>query len=234
MDNTNGTLSDPLIHQSYCNIVGNCTLPMGQSTLGLIYVNPEGYLGIPDPVRTAEQIRDVFSRMDMNDIETVALIGGGHAFGKAHGSCPLGPGNGPHITPNDPWPGLCGNNFPKDSVTSGLEGQWTTNPFKWDNEYFTQLINDKYTLIEGPGGKNQWKNDRNGYLMLTTDVALVNDDSFKEIVNDFANNIESLNKAFSEAWEKLVTSGGTWSKNKFCVNGDKLAYVEKDNKKAEL
>ena len=101
IDNTNGSLSDAIWDESHCNINGNCSAPMGASTLGLIYVNPTGYLGNPDPSITAPHVREIFGRMGMNDTETVALIGGGHAFGKSHGPCTEGAGDGPDVDPYD-------------------------------------------------------------------------------------------------------------------------------------
>ena len=134
-------------------------------------MNPQGVLGDPDPMKSAARIREVFGRMGMNDSETVALIGGGHAFGKAHGACPDGPGDAPNVDPDDPWAGNCGTGSGEDTFTSGFEGQWTTYPFQWDNEFFTQLYdyaNDEvnYTLITGDGDKYQWLNSDNGYMMV--------------------------------------------------------------------
>lgn len=140
-------------------------------------------MGLPQPLQSATHIREIFGRMDWNDRETVALIGGGHAFGKSHGACPNGPGPNPNEQPFNPWPGLCGTGNGNDTYTSGIEGQWTTNPLQWDNEYYQQLVNDEYLLQIGPGEKYQWENQKNGYMMMTTDLALVNDDnynSFKE------------------------------------------------------
>ena len=222
IDNTDGSLSDPLNDDSSCNIQGNCSEPLGSSTVGLIYVNPEGYLGNPDPARSAQQVREIFGRMGMDDLETVALIGGGHAFGKNHGACPNGPGDGPDVDPYNPWPGECGDNFPEDTYTSGIEGQWTTYPFQWDNEYFGLLAYDDYTLGTGSGGKYQWTNTRNGLTMLTTDVAFIYDDDYLDIVYRFAENIDDLNYYFANAWEKLVTAGGTWADNKHCVSASEL------------
>merc|ERR1719410_1177449 len=222
IDSSDGTESMPLIDNTTCPEPGNCQEPLGQSTIGLIYVNPEGVMGIPDPSLSAERIREIFGRMGMDDTETVALIGGGHAFGKCHGACPAGPGASPHEDPLNPWPGNCGTGMGEDTYTSGLEGQWTTNPLQWDNEYFTQLIDDDYNLTLGDGDKYQWENQRNGYLMLTTDLALVDDDDYRQIVASFAADIEVLNEAFSAAWAKLTTSGGVWATNKFCISGEEL------------
>ena len=237
VDSMDNTLSLPLDNHTQCvdssgnNIQGNCPEPLGASTVGLIYVNPEGIMGVPEPEPAAKRIREVFGRMGMNDTETVALIGGGHAFGKSHGACPDGAGPNPIDQPKNPWPGNCGDNFPEDTFTSGIEGQWTTDPLKWDNEYFTQLIEDgfNYTLITGDGGKNQWKNPNNGYMMLTTDIALIYDEVYYEIVEAFADDIELLNTAFSNAWEKLTTSGGVWADNKKCIDAAQL-FVDTTDK----
>jgi len=226
IDSSNGSLSHALhpdnISQACPNKQGNCPEPYGADTIGLIYVNPEGVMGNPDPAESAIRIREIFGRMGMNDTETVALIGGGHAFGKSHGACTNGSGPGPMEQPNDSWPGLCGTGKGPDTYTSGIEGQWTTDPLRWDNEYFTQLIHDNYTLNQGPGGKHQWENDRNGYLMLTTDLALIEDENYLQIVTTFANNITTLNIAFSRAWEKLVKSGGTWAATNHCIDAAEL------------
>eukprot|EP01083_Nonionella_stella_P120106 359613_1 len=223
IDSSDGTLSEPLITVfDDCPVDGNCSAPMGADTKGLIYVNPGGVMGDPDPQKSAPRIREVFGRMGMGDVETVALIGGGHAFGKAHGACPLGPGSSPEDDPTNPWPGNCGAGTGPDTFTSGFEGQWTTNPLTWDNEFFIQLIDDNYTLITGPGGKEQWENANNGYMMLTTDLALVYDDAYKAIVTNFANDISALNDAFAAAWEHLVTDGGAWSTQMKCIDASDL------------
>jgi len=218
VDDADGTASLPLTNTSACPVEGDCPLPMGASTLGLIYVNPEGVQAVPDPATSAERIRDVFGRMDMNDTETVALIGGGHAFGKAHGACPDGAGPGPEDQPNNPWPGLCSEGV----YTSGLEGQWTADPLSWDNEFFVQLLENNYTLITGDGDKQQWKNDANGLMMFTTDLALIYDADYKAIVKSYAEDLEVLNTAFAAAWAKLTTNGGKWAANKQCVDASEL------------
>ena len=137
----------------------NCSAPLGASTIGLIYVNPHGPMGQPDPAASAVQIREVFKRMSWNDRETVALIGGGHAFGKAHGACPGGPGASPAEQPAAPWAGTCGTGKGADATTSGFEGSWTTSPLRWDNEYFSYLLKyeQAWTRVTSPGGAVQWQ-----------------------------------------------------------------------------
>ena len=105
--------TDVLNIDESCNIQGNCSEPLGSSAVGLIYVNPEGFLDVPDPSRTIMQVRKIFGRMDMNELEAAALIGDGYAFGKSHGPCPLGDGPNPIEDQFNPCPGLCGNDFPQ-------------------------------------------------------------------------------------------------------------------------
>ncbi|GIL88360.1 hypothetical protein Vretifemale_16333 [Volvox reticuliferus] len=225
IDDADGTASLPLgpsLDQEMvapCSVNGDCEAPLGASTMSLIYVNPEGPMAVPDPEKSAPQIREVFARMSMNDSETVALIGGGHAFGKVHGACPTGPGPSPAEQPWNPWPGTCGNGTMKgkgnNTFTSGFEGPWTTNPIRWDNEYFQNLLEYDWEVHIGPGGHHQWrpvkKNSSDpsepvaNIMMLTTDVALLKDPSYLELVKLFATNQTALDIAFSHAWYKLVT-----------------------------
>ena len=226
MDDADGTKSAPLDDpEGDCSVQGNCSEPLGASTVGLIYVNPAGFLGDPVPSGSASQIRTVFGRMGMNDSETVSLIGGGHAFGKCHGACTLGPGDGPDVDAENPWPGNCGSGIAENTFTSGFEGAWTHTPLQWSNEYFQQLLYDNYSLWTGPGGNWQWENEQNGLMMLTTDLALVADDDYLQIVEDFAEDIDALNAAFAASWQKLVESGNAtqWADNKFCVDATTLA-----------
>eukprot|EP01134_Creolimax_fragrantissima_P000589 CFRG0589T1 len=202
LDDSNGTDSlqlGPSSEQeaiSDCEVNGQCKFPLGQTTIGLIYVNPEGPMASPDPKGSAVKIRDSFGRMGMNDRETVALIGGGHAFGKSHGACKSPP---------------CGSGAMKgkgpNTFTSGLEGPWTENPTKWDNTYFKTLLDLEWERYEGPGGRIQWKptKDEHSIQMFTTDIALIHDDAYLALVKEYANDMDSLNKDFSEAWYKLVT-----------------------------
>lgn len=200
-----------------CEVDGDCKSPLGPTTLQLIYVNPEGPMGKPDKAGSAPQIRDTFQRMAMNDTETVALVGGGHAFGKTHGSCDKGAGPSPLEDPANPYPGLCGP-FP-ERFTSGFEGPWTSNPINWDNEYFHNLLNYEWEVHTGPGGHKQWKSAEapkapnvqldgtQDLMMLTADLALVTDPEYKKIVETFAKDQAALDTAFSHAWYKLMTRG---------------------------
>ncbi|GIL55344.1 hypothetical protein Vafri_10884 [Volvox africanus] len=224
VDDADGTASLPLgpsLDQEMvapCSVNGECEAPLGASTMSLIYVNPEGPMAVPDPELSAPQIREVFGRMSMNDSETVALIGGGHAFGKVHGACPTGPGPSPAQQPWNPWPGTCGEGPMKgkgnNTFTSGFEGPWTTNPIRWDNEYFQNLLKYDWEVHVGPGGHHQWRpvnkdaSDPDpvaNIMMLTTDVALLKDPIYLELVKLFAANQTALDIAFSHAWYKLVT-----------------------------
>ena len=142
-----------------CPVDGNCSEPMGANVKGLIYVDPHGFMGKPIPEHSAPHIREVFARMSMNDSETVALIGGGHAFGKAHGACPTGPGPDPKAQPSDPWPGTCGSGLDKgkgpNTFTSGFELQWTPTPSKWSNFFFTTLATKEFELVKSPAGEKE-------------------------------------------------------------------------------
>ncbi|CAM9318548.1 unnamed protein product [Choristocarpus tenellus] len=206
---------------------GACEDPLGPTTLGLIYVNPAGPFGNSDPVGSAADIRSSFARMGMNDRETVALIGGGHAFGKVHGACPLGPGPNPTEDPVNPWPGLCGSGplmgRGPNTFTSGFEGSWTTTPSVWTNKYFTNLLDFVWEKEESPAGNIQWVPvlesadpdavsvgpittvDPPDTIMLTSDIALIVDDSYLELVREYAKDIESLEYDFAAAWYKLTT-----------------------------
>ena len=211
---------------------GDCKKPMGATTEGLIYVNPEGPMAQPIPDQSALQVRDTFERMGMNDRETVALIGGGHAFGKTHGPCTTEGAQG--ISPSqtesegldpdtDAWKGKCGTTGSgADAWTSGFEGPWTANPIQWDNSYFTTLVGNEWTNSTGPGGKQQWHSSdkpqglgafggTEEIMMLTSDVALLNDPVYLDIVNEFAGDSAALDEAFAAAWHKLTTSAfGNW------------------------
>ncbi|GAB5364599.1 hypothetical protein AAMO2058_000983600 [Amorphochlora amoebiformis] len=198
-------------------ILGICA---GSTTVGLIYLNPEGPLGEPDPRRSALEVRDAFARMAMNDSETVALIGGGHAFGKTHGACPKGAGPSPKEDPENPWPGLCGTGKGKDAFTSGFEGPWTAEPTKWDYSYFLNLIDYEWEVHVGPGGHWQWRvkggdgpvapgafGGSQDVMLLTSDVSLKFDPAgiYQRIIREFATNPASFDHAFKHAWYKLTT-----------------------------
>lgn len=201
---------------------GSENAKLGANTIGLIYVNPEGHMGNADPEGSAMDIRDVFGRMNMNDSETVALIGGGHTFGKAHGACPAGPGPSPIEDPANSWPGLCGTGKGEDTFTSGFELPFTSRPTYWDNEYFHNLINLEWRVHKGPGNHNQWEPIASNGMpptaisadgthnqtigLLTSDVALMwKDEAYKSIVRQFAEDMEAFDSAFEHAWYKLTT-----------------------------
>jgi catalase-peroxidase len=205
----------------HVEVNGQAEEPLGQNTLGLIYVNPEGPMGVPDPQGAADTIRDVFGRMGMDDRENVALIGGGHTFGKCHGAGPGGPGPSPLECPENPYPGMFGTGKGNDAVTSGLEGPWTANPTKWDNSYFRNLVDYEWEKHKGPGGAWQWRvkggkgpkapaahaggpSDTQDVMMLTTDIALSVDPEYRKYVDEFANDEKAFADAFASVWYKLV------------------------------
>jgi len=177
---------------------GMCDSPLGPTTMGLIYVNPEGPVSDPDnPVSSGLDIREAFSRMGFNDTETVALVGGGHAFGKAHAACPDPPcGEGA-------MRGIGNNTF-----TSGLEGAWTPQPTTWTNLYFQNMLNLEWEIGTGPGGHQQWAptNSDLDIIMLTTDLALRDDPTYLPISQLFAENITALEEQFAAAWYRLTTA----------------------------
>lgn len=205
-----------------CAEQGFCKPPLGTAVVGLIYVNPGGPGGVPDPVGSARSIRDVFSRMSMNDSETVALSGGGHAFGKFHGACDGSPGQRPSENQTHPWVGTCGTGKGADTFTSGFEGPWSETPTKWSNFYFKYLAQNTFTLIQGPSGANEWKatggpaippapaafgGGTQDVRMLTSDIALQMDPEgiYQKYVQEFYMDLGALDVAFSHAWYKLVT-----------------------------
>jgi catalase-peroxidase len=194
--------------------------------MGLIYVNPEGPNGKPDPVAAARDIRETFGRMAMNDEETVALIAGGHTFGKAHGAAdpvkyvgrePEGAGIEEQGLG---WSNSFGSGKGVDTISSGLEGAWTTNPTKWDNNYFENLFAYDWELTKSPAGANQWK-PKNGTaagtvpdahdpkkshapIMFTTDLSLRMDPGYEKISRRFLDHPDEFADAFSKAWFKLT------------------------------
>ncbi|HEX6514948.1 MAG TPA: catalase/peroxidase HPI [Nocardioidaceae bacterium] len=199
--------------------------PLAAVQMGLIYVNPEGPNGNPDPLAAAKDIRETFARMAMNDEETVALIVGGHTFGKCHGAVPadcVGPE--PEAAPIEQqglgWRNTCGSGKGGDTITSGLEGAWTNEPTRWDNGYLDNLYNYDWELTESPAGAKQWtpKNPeaqgtvpdahdpskRHAPMMLTTDLALKLDPIYGPITKRFHENPDELADAFARAWYKLI------------------------------
>lgn len=204
---------------------GDLEGPLAADHMGLIYVNPEGPDGNPDPLEAAEYIRRSFSRMAMNDEETVALIAGGHTFGKTHGAAPdehLGPE--PEAAPIEQrglgWKNRHGSGKGKDTITSGIEGPWSTTPTQWDTSFIDNLLNFKWWPEKGPGGAWQWTtqdgeldeaapgvedpSEKEDVMMLTTDIALKRDPDYREIIERFHENPEELEEAFAKAWYKLT------------------------------
>ncbi|MEN9300990.1 MAG: catalase [Actinomycetota bacterium] len=200
--------------------------PLAAVQMGLIYVNPEGPNGNPDPVASARDIRETFGRMAMNDEETVALVGGGHAFGKAHGAGDPGKyvGPEPEAAPIEAmgfgWINKMGEGHGVATITSGIEGAWTTNPTKWDNEYFKILMDNEWELVKSPAGANQWvpkggamagtvpdahdSSRRHAPMMTTADLGLKFDPEYAKISKRFAEDPEALADAFARAWFKLT------------------------------
>ncbi|MHC4224163.1 MAG: peroxidase family protein, partial [Planctomycetota bacterium] len=196
--------------------------PLAAVQMGLIYVNPEGPNGKPDPLAAARDIRTTFARMAMNDEETVALIAGGHTLGKAHGAGPakhVGPE--PEAAPLEEqgfgWKSGYGSGKGADTITSGLEGAWTATPIKWSNGYFHNLFNREWKLTKSAAGAWQWaptgppdvpdahiEGKMNWPMMLTTDIALIKDPIYREISKRFYDNPDEFNDAFARAWYKLT------------------------------
>ena len=199
--------------------------PLGAVQMGLIYVNPQGPDGNPDPLKSAVDIRETFGRMAMNDYETVALIAGGHTFGKAHGA---GDDSQVGTEPEGAsleqmglgWTSSHGSGKGGDTITSGLEGAWTANPTQWDNGYFDLLFGYEWELGKSPAGAQQWfavnqkeedmapdaadSSKRVPTMMATTDIAMREDPSYKKISKHFHENPEEFADAFARAWFKLL------------------------------
>ena len=199
--------------------------PLAAVQMGLIYVNPEGPDGNPDPLKAAYDIRDTFGRMAMNDEETVALIAGGHSFGKTHGAAPTS-----HVAPEPEaagiedqgfgWKNSFGTGKGKDAITSGLEVTWTTTPTKWSNNFLENLFGYEWELTKSPAGANQWKPKGNAGAgtvphahdaskkiapsMLTTDLALKVDPAYEKISRRFLEHPDQFADAFARAWFKLT------------------------------
>lgn len=200
--------------------------PLAAVQMGLIYVNPEGPNGNPDPLASARDIRETFARMAMNDEETVALIAGGHTFGKTHGAGDPGKYVGPEPAAADleeqglGWKNTFGTGNGEYTITSGLEGAWTTTPTKWSNNYFENLFGFEWELTKSPAGAHQWKPKNNGGegtvpdahnpnkkhapFMLTSDLALRVDPVYEKISRKFYENPDLFADAFARAWFKLT------------------------------
>jgi catalase-peroxidase len=199
--------------------------PYGATTMGLIYVNPEGPEGVPDPIAAAKDIRETFARMAMNDEETVALIAGGHTFGKTHGAAPSKHvGTEPEGAPIEEqglgWTSAYASGIAGDAITSGLEVTWTTTPTKWSNDFFEHLFKYEWELTKSPGGAHQWKpkgdvgtdtvpdahdsSKRRAPAMLTTDLSLRFDPVYEKISRHFYKNPDAFADAFARAWFKLT------------------------------
>ena len=200
--------------------------PLGAVQMGLIYVNPEGPNGNPDPLAAARDVRETFGRMAMNDEETVALIAGGHTFGKTHGAADPSKYVGPEPAAAGieeqglGWKNKFGSGNADDTITSGLEGAWTTTPTKWSNNYFENLFGFEWELTKSPAGAHQWK-PKNGAgagtvpdahdpskshapFMLTTDLSLRLDPVYEPISRRFYENPDQFADAFARAWYKLT------------------------------
>ena len=203
----------------------NLENPLAAVQMGLIYVNPEGPNGNPDPIAAAKDIREIFARMSMNDEETVALIAGGHAFGKTHGAGPAS-----HVGPEPEaasieeqglgWKSSFGTGKGGDAITSGLEVTWTTTPTKWSNNFFRNLFGYEWELTKSPAGAHQWQpkggagagtipdahdpSKRHAPSMLTTDLSLMLDPAYENISRRFYENPDQFADAFARAWFKLT------------------------------
>ena len=200
--------------------------PLAAVQMGLIYVNPEGPNGNPDPMAAAKDIRETFGRMAMNDEETLALIAGGHTFGKAHGNGDPSKCVGPAPAAAGieeqgfGWKNQCGKGNGVDTITSGLEGAWTMNPTQWTHQYLTNLFTYEWVKTKSPAGATQWipkddaaatlvpdahdKDKRHAPIMLTTDIALKTDPNYEKIAKRFLENPKEFELAFAKAWFKLT------------------------------
>ena len=200
-------------------------MPLGAVQMGLIYVNPQGPDGNPDPLASARDIRETFGRMAMNDYETVALTAGGHTFGKAHGAASedfkgADPEGAPLEEMGFGWKSGHGKGLGRDSITSGIEGAWTPNPTQWDNGYFDMLFGYEWELVKSPAGAHQWhpvspkdedmapdvedSSIKVTTIMTTADMAMREDPSYREISKHFHENPDEFADAFARAWFKLL------------------------------
>lgn len=200
--------------------------PLAAVQMGLIYVNPEGPNGNPDPIAAARDIRETFARMAMNDEETVALIAGGHTFGKAHGAgdpnehVGVEPAGAPIEAQSTGWKNTLGKGHSEHTITSGLEGAWSVMPTRWSNNYFENLFSYEWELTKSPAGANQWKpkgdagagtvpdahdkSKRHAPMMFTTDLSLRFDPIYEKISRRFYENPDQFADAFARAWFKLT------------------------------
>lgn len=199
---------------------------LGATRMGLIYVNPEGPNGDPDPLKAAQDIRVNFARMAMNDEETAALIAGGHTFGKAHGAhkpekcLSQEPAGAPLEQQGFGWKNKCGKGHSEDTITSGLEGAWSANPIAWSSQYIDNLYDFEWVKTKSPAGATQWipangegkdlvpdahlKDKRHAPIMFTTDLALKEDPSYRKITMEWRDDMGKFEKAFARAWFKLT------------------------------
>ncbi|AWM35174.1 catalase/peroxidase HPI [Hymenobacter nivis] len=198
--------------------------PLGATHQSLIYVNPEGPYGKGDPMGSARDIRVSFSRMAMNDEETVALIAGGHAFGKSHGMVPAAEiGAQPEIAPMEQmglgWHNPKGSGNAENTMTNGIEGSWTPNPTQWDNDYLVNLFKFEWEQTKSPAGALQWTpvdksapktpdahipGQMNALMMMTTDIALKVDPEYRKVCEKFLHDFDAFTQAFSKSWYKLT------------------------------
>jgi catalase-peroxidase len=205
---------------------GSLKRPLGAVHMGLIYVNPEGPMGKPDPLASAKDIRESFGRMAMNDEETVALIAGGHTFGKMHGAhkpkdcVGVEPAAAPVEEQGFGWKNKCGKGHSEDTTTSGLEGAWTQSPTQWTTLYLDNLLNNDWEQTKSPAGAIQWipknkelhkaapdahvKDKYNPIVMTTADLAIKADPEYRKIAESFLKNPDEYQKAFARAWFKLT------------------------------
>ena len=219
--------------------------PLGAVQMGLIYVNPQGPNGNPDPLASARDIRETFARMAMNDEETVALVAGGHTFGKAHGAGDADkyvgrePEGAPIQAQGFGWHTSMGSGKGVDTITSGIEGAWTTNPTRWDDDYFAILLENEWELTKSPAGAHQWvpKNGalkvvpdahdptrRHQPIMTTADLAMKFDPAYARVSKRFREDHDAFTDAFARAWFKLTHRD----------MGPKVRYIGKLVPKEEL
>ena len=204
---------------------GELEKPLAAVHMGLIYVNPEGPNGNPDPLASAHDVRETFGRMAMDDYETVALVAGGHTFGKAHGAgddahVGVEPEGGKIEAQGQGWLSTFGTGKGDDTITSGIEGAWTPNPVAWDHDYFKVLLNNEWELTKSPAGAHQWRptdaskspkapmahdaSKSQDLMMTTADMALKMDPAYAKISKHFMDNPSEFEDAFARAWYKLT------------------------------